>query len=293
MYVQSWSLRRLRALIGGKVAFVVGLIAFVAMAWLVERGLGLKTPVAFGPVLALVIAGVPAALWLGFFYLWDRHEPEPKHFVAGVFVLGILVAGPLADFLLAQAVPSIGLEQIGGPWALDQIVYSVFVVGIAQEICKYAAVRYTIYLSDEFDEPMDGVLYMMAVGTGFAVWVNYHRLSGQGHKAFLATGAASVVITTLAHASFAGALGYVMGRIKFSRRSATFRGVMLFIGLLAAAGLNGQFALVEAWISNAGMAQRPWRGMIYAAGVAIAAFVLLMFAAQRLLRESPFRKENV
>ena len=161
-------------------------------------------------------------LWLGFFYLMDRHEPEPKQLVVGVCVLGALVAAPLADFVQYQAVPPVALEVARRCRRSRSIACSTRCSssGLAQEMCKYAVVRYTIYMSREFDEPMDGIVYMMACGTGFAVWVNYHRLSGQGHQVILSTGAAQAVVTTLAHASFAGVLGYVMGRAKFSRRSA-------------------------------------------------------------------------
>jgi protease PrsW len=278
---------------GGKFMLIGGLIGFVALAWLIERMLGLHEPVSLGPLLAAAVACVPAALWLGFFYLWDRHEPEPKHFVVGVFALGVFVAGPLADFVMNQAVPPVGLEQIGTETlSLDRIVYAVLILGIAQEVCKYAVVRYSVYLSKEFDEPMDGVVYMMAVGTGFAVWINYHRLSDLGHKAFLSIAVAHVVITTLAHASFAGALGYVMGRSKFSQRSAAVRGLFLFLGLIGAAILNGQFSLMESWLSRSGMSLHPWRGIAYAAALATAVFTILMLFAQRLLRSSPFRGDK-
>jgi RsiW-degrading membrane proteinase PrsW (M82 family) len=156
-------------------------------------------------------------------------------------------------------------------------------------MCKYAVVRYTVYMSREFDEPMDGIVYMMACGTGFAVWVNFHRLSGQGHQVYLSTGAAQAVVTTLAHASFAGALGYVMGRAKFSRRSAPVRGALLMGGLLGAAVLNGQFSVVESWVQQVGMAQHPWRGVGYAALCATSVFAVIWFASQRLLRSSPFK----
>ena len=273
--------------------FIGGLIGFVGFAWLVERIFGLNRPLSLGPMLAVVMSIVPAALWLGFFYLWDRHEPEPRHLVAGVFALGLFIAGPLSDFIRTQAVPPLGLEpQSTSLLSLDHIVYAVLVLGLAQEVCKYAVVRYSVYLSKEFDEPMDGVVYMMAVGTGFATWDNYHQLSALGNNVFLSIGAAKAVVNTLAHASFAGALGYVMGRTKFTRRSAPVRGLFLFLGLLGAAILNGQFALVQAWLKNTGMQKYPWRGIAYAAVVAAAVFSGLMLAARRLLHDSPFRRED-
>lgn len=276
---------------GTKFLLVAGLVGFVIVAWLVEMVAGLHRPVDLGPALAGVIAVVPAALWLGFFYLMDRHEPEPKQLVVGVSVLGMLIAAPLADFVQYQAVPPIALEVHGvSALSLDRIIYAVFVAGLAQETCKYAVVRYSIYMSREFDEPMDGIVYMMACGTGFAVWVNYHRLSGQGHQVYLSTGAAQAVVTTLAHASFGGALGFVLGRAKFSRRPALVRGLLLMGGLLGAAVLNGQFAVVQNWIIQRGMAQHPWRGVFYAAACASAVFAVIWVMAQRLLIESPFRE---
>ena len=259
--------------------------------WLFELVAGIDHAINLGPILAAVMAGIPAVFWLGFFYLMDRHEPEPKQLVVGVCVLGTLIAGPLADFVQYQAVPTSALELHGlEPLALDRVIYAILVAGLAQEMCKYAVVRYTVYLSHEFDEPMDGIVYMMACGTGFAVWVNYHRLSGQGHSVYLSTAAAQAVVTTLAHASFAGALGYVMGRAKFSRRSAPLRGLLLMLGLLGAATLNGQFAVVESWIIQSGMAQHPWRGVGYAALCAIAVFSVIWFLTQQLLARSPFRR---
>jgi protease PrsW len=288
---QRWSIRRARLLIGTKFMLIAGLVGFVIVAWLVQLVAGLDHAVHIGPVLAIAMSAIPAALWLGFFYLLDRHEPEPKALVVGVCVLGALAAGPLADFVQYQLVPPVALETHGlSPWAPDRVIYAILIQGLAQETCKYAAVRYTVYLSREFDEPMDGIVYMMACGTGFAVWVNYHTLALQGHSLILATAAAQAVVITLAHASFAGALGYVMGRAKFSRRSALVRGILLMLGLLGAAVLNGQFTVVEGWVRQSEMAQHPWRGVGYAALCASGVFAVIWLVSRRLLRTSPFRR---
>jgi RsiW-degrading membrane proteinase PrsW (M82 family) len=287
-------------LIGSKFVLIAGLVAFVLVAGLIELVAGLDHAVHIGPVVAGIMAGIPALLWLGFFYLMDRHEPEPKQLVAGVCVLGALIAAPLADFVQYGIVSPQALELRSLPsphlWSAftqpDRLLYAVVVAGLAQEMCKYAVVRYTIYLSREFDEPMDGIVYMMACGTGFAVWVNFHRMSAQGHSVDLSTAAAQAVVTTLAHASFAGALGYVMGRAKFSQRNAPLRGLLLMLGLLGAAFLNGQFQIIEQWVSATGMKNQPWRGLAYAAVFAAAVFAVIMVAAQQLLKRSPFRRQE-
>ena len=288
-----WSLRRARTLVGTKFLLIAGLVGFVVIAWLVELVGGLSA-VRLGPLFAAAMAAIPAALWLGFFYLMDRHEPEPKQLVAGVCVLGALIAAPLADFVQSQFAPPavLGVATLQ-PFTADRVLHAVLIAGLAQEMCKYAVVRYTIYMSREFDEPMDGVVYMMACGTGFAVWANYHRMASQNHEVYLSIGAARAVVTTLAHASFAGLLGYVMGRAKFSRRSAPVRGTLLMLGLIAAAAFNGQFTLVAGWVEQRGLTQHPWYGVGYAAISASAVFAILWLASQHLLARSPFRNSTV
>jgi RsiW-degrading membrane proteinase PrsW (M82 family) len=285
-----WSPRRARTLAGTKFLLIAGLVGFVLVAWLIELVLGLHDAVNLGPLFAAAMAGIPGVLWLGVFYLMDRHEPEPKQLVAGVCVLGMLIAAPLADFVQSHFAPPAPLGIAGlSAFSFDRMLRAMLVVGLSQEMCKYAVVRYTVYMSREFDEPMDGIVYMMACGTGFAVWVNYHRLSGQHHEVYLSIGAAQAVVTTLAHASFAGVLGYVMGRAKFSRRSAPVRGILLMIGLLLAAAFNGQFTLVAGWVVQQGLAQHPWYGVGYAAASAAAMFGIIWLVSLRLLALSPYR----
>jgi len=140
-----WSLRRARVLLGTKFLLIAGLVGFVVVAWLAELIIGLHRPVDLGPVFAGLMAAIPAVLWLAFFYLMDRHEPEPKQLVIGVCVLGALVAAPIADFVQYQAVPPVALELHGiTAISLDRLIFAVFVVGLAQEVCKYAVVRYTV-----------------------------------------------------------------------------------------------------------------------------------------------------
>src|SRR6185503_18963750 len=103
----------------------------------------------------------------------------------------------------------------------------------------YLTVRYSVSLSMEFDEPMDGIVYMTAAGIGYATAENVRYLMGLDGQVYLATGVMNVVITTLAHACFAGVLGAFMGKARFFVPSAMKRNFYLIGGLLAAAALNG------------------------------------------------------
>lgn len=280
---------RARAVARTEALLIGGLLLLIVLAWGAERAFAGAGPVHLGDVPSLVLCLVPALLWLGYFYLQDRHEPEPKEFVLGVYLLGAFVAWPLARYTQGLWPAA----ATGGPLTPKAVFFAIVPGGLAQELAKYLVVRYSVYMSDEFDEPMDGIVYMMACGTGFAVWVNYHRLSGQHHEVYLSIGAAQAVVTTLAHASFAGVLGYVMGRAKFSRRRALARGILLMLGLLLAAAFNGQFTLVAGWVVQRGLALHPWYGVGYAALSAAAIFGILWLVSRQLLALSPFRNTSV
>src|SRR3972149_2732386 len=82
---------------------VVGLLVFVALVIGLDQVL--KPDLAITPLLlvGIVLAIVPAVLWLIFFYQQDRLEPEPVGHVARMFVLGLALAGaigiPITDQL--------------------------------------------------------------------------------------------------------------------------------------------------------------------------------------------------
>jgi len=239
---------------------------------------------------ALLFAGMPALLWLGYFYSQDRLEPEPKHYVLGAFILGAFVAGPAADFLIhiatGPAPSGLRLDAI----SLERWIRALAIIGIAQEGSKYIAIRYTLYLSPEFDEPLDGIIYMSATGIGFASYLTYHSLLADGGEIFLSAGAAQAVVTTLAHASFAGILGYAMGHAKFAGHGHIGRSMRLAIGLVAAAICSGCFRVIMDALSADGLSHSPWRRVAFSFGFAAAVFMLTSMFMRHLLSISPHRE---
>jgi protease PrsW len=249
-----------RTLAKTEILLVTGLLVVVGASFAAERAFGLVGPVRIGPLASLVLAGVPGLLWLSYFYLQDRQEPEPKSYVIGVFLLGAFVAAPVAGFL-SRHTPS------PGALTAEAFLLAVIPVGLAQELCKYLVVRYSVYLSDEFDEPLDGIIYMTAAGVGFATAENYGYLRGLAGNVFLTTGVMNVVVTTLAHGSIAGVMGYALGQARYIPSAGRRAGILL-VALLIAALLNGAFTLLEASVKTSGMSVEPWRGVAFAAGFA-------------------------
>ncbi len=260
---------------------VVQVVALIVFVLIVEVILS-STSVALSPT-ALLIAGiglalVPALMWLGFFYAQDRLEPEPKTYVFGVFVLGGLLASAIGIPLLRDVFHT---QAWLGTSTATNILGSILVVGVVQEFLKYAAVRYSIYNSREFDERVDGIVYGTAAGLGYATLLNLQFIV-ESNGADLRAAMIRIVITALAQASFSGITGYFLARAKFEEEPVWW----LPFGIALAAILNGIFTYVRGEITTtrlslSGGGFNPWPGLILAAGVALAVLLVLSFLIRR------------
>lgn len=221
----------------------------------------------------VILALIPAVIWLVMFYLLDRVEPEPKANIFLIFILG---------GLLAQAVgqPLINNFFKVNQWASDslalKIVAGILIVGAIQEFLKYAAVRYTIFRSAEFDERIDGIIYGAAAGLGYATMLNISYVISHGGVE-LGVGATRIAMTALAQASFAGLTGYFLGRAKFENMGP----VWLPGGVLLSAILNGVVTTAIGEISRSGLTATPLRGMILASIIAAITFGVLFTIIRR------------
>ncbi len=267
-------------------------MAYILIALGLEHALTPDAPVVLGPVAALLMAGIPAMLWLGYFYSQDRIEPEPRAYVMGSYLLGGFVAAPCAGFLVALTAGPLPQGMGMNALSADRWIVAIAIVGLAQEASKYVTVRYTMYVSPEFDEPLDGIIYMSAAGIGFATYQSMHYLLGSGGEIYLSAAAAQCVVTTLAHASFAGVMGFAMGQAKFSPSASRNRSVTLLLGLAAAALLNGCFQMIMDALNVQGLNTSPWNRVLSSFGFAAGVFVVISMLMRRLLAISPHRKEE-
>jgi len=282
-------LSRVRTLVATEILLVLGLLGFLGLVHAIEVvWVGDITITGFP---ALLIPLVPAILWLSYFHNQDRHEPRPKLFVFGVFLIGAFVAGPAAEILIQlvtreRAIPS--LRSISA----EQLLAAVLTVGLAQELCKYLVVRYTIYQSSEFDEPLDGILYMTAAGIGFATHQNI-RYVWSSQEVLVTAASGHAVVTTLGHACFASVLGFALGRAKFFCNRPRERSLTLLGGLLVAATLNGHFAVITETMRQSGVEVHRWRSVTFAAVfAAVIFFITSLFMRRLLARPSPSESES-
>lgn len=267
-----------------------GLILYVLLVWWFESITGAVGPVRISRGPALLLVSVPAVVFLLYFYWKDRYEPEPTAYVGGIFLLGAFVAYPLSNTLIYDLLDASELSGLR-PFSGKNVVRCVLLIGAVQETLKYMVVRTTVYLSDEFDEPMDGIVYCVAAGIGFAAAQNFEEVMRAGSITPHAA-AIRVVLGTLMHASLSGVVGYCLGRHKFG----PWRWPLLpLAGLLASSVMNGLFTMIEEAFEMSrtalprGLGMMELRSFIVLGGMAFVLFALVLLLMKRHLDRSTFR----
>jgi len=134
--------------------------------WLLALGLGTAAVLALtaagagGRVFAVaaVVAMLPLPLYIGVVLWLDRFEPEPRHMLAIAFLWGASVA------VVVSGIVNGLMDAVAGP-ALSAMASAP----VVEEALK-AAILFRFYIArrDEFDGPVDGVIYAAMVGLGFA-----------------------------------------------------------------------------------------------------------------------------
>jgi len=225
--------------------------------------------------LAAIVGAAPSVFLLVFFYLKDRYEPEPRGHVALAFAKGALATVPAyaASWALARAVGDEWLALGGLPArAFDAVVLAA----VCEEVPKWIAFLF-IYRWNELDEPLDGVVYGVALALGFATVENILCVVRDG----LGTGVLRAIFAVPAHALFGAVMGFYFGRAKFGAASRA-RALVVF-ALVAAVALHGAYdfilqALRGAWMYGA---------------VAVGSLALWVFVLRRVhhaQNASPFKR---
>ncbi len=142
----------------------------------------------------ILLASAPGLLFLWLFWKRDL-DREPKVLVLKLFGLGAVFAAPA---YFAEG-------WLPGPASR---VYDTFIrVGLVEELSKLLPFLLFAARRREFQGPMDGIVYAVAVALGFATVENalYANAFGEGvivYRAFT---------STLAHVAFSGLWGYAFG----------------------------------------------------------------------------------
>ncbi len=256
------------------VALMVFVGAVVAIDYLLKpqlNGLALL-------LVGIVLAVVPAALWLTFFYVQDRVEAEPVGYVGRVFVIGFALAG-------AVGIPLTNNVFHVQEWLYRSPVATIIgslLIGAIESFLIYAAVRYYMFDQPEFDERTDGVVYCTAAALGYATAINLQFILNSGGSGL---GGSEVYMAelSLAYAAFGGVIGYFLGHAKLERDPVWW----LPIGFLITVLLSGLFFVVRGQLETGSIsigvstALPSIKGLLLAGTLAVAITAIVSLLVHR------------
>lgn len=163
-------------------------------------------------LLSVLAAVVPILSYLMFIWWLDRYEREPIWLVGLTFLwgaIGAIILSLVGSMLLGLSLALV--FGISGNTATDTIV----IAPIVEEITK-GIVIVLLFMSRDFDNTTDGIVYGAAVGLGFAMTENFLYFVGAYSDSGVGGWVSTVILRTLfsgvmhcvASALFGAALGY-------------------------------------------------------------------------------------
>ena len=174
--------------------------------------------------LLFIVAILPALLLCVLIYFLDKYEKEDFLPMLICFGLGILCGLP--TFGIQALVAKTGIEDSNH---LGLLLINVFiVVAFSEELAKLVALIAYPYRKAFFNEPMDGIIYTMMIGMGFAAVENVIYANKFGMETILVRAFTAVP----AHAIFAVVMGYFVGLSKFveaKKKQYILRGFLLTV----------------------------------------------------------------
>lgn len=181
-------------------------------------------------LIALMGGLIPALFWLWFWLREDAPHPEPKALIAAAFLSGMAI--------VAIVLP---LQR----YALDRFTGSslIFVWVTIEEILKYSAALVVVLWNKAVDEPIDAIIYMIAVALGFSAFENALFIftplhNGQIVESIL-TENFRFLGATLLHVLASGTVGAAMALSYYMKRE--LRVLIATVGLIIAITLHALF----------------------------------------------------
>ncbi|MFN7326522.1 MAG: PrsW family intramembrane metalloprotease [Chitinophagales bacterium] len=228
---------------------------------------------------AIIMATLPGLLICYAMYRADKYEKEPLWALGLFFAAGAFVTVP------AIRVELWVMDMYGLRWQRswsETILLAFGVVALWEELLKWC-VLLLVFNQRFFNEPLDGIVYAVMVGMGFATLENIAFLERFGPDSLLVRAFTAIP----AHLVFAVVQGYYLGKAKFKnggKVSPTERNRLVLYGFLVAFLLHGAYDLL--------IFQDRWQWLFLLATATT--YLCLFYAADMIfehLEHSPFKKE--
>ena len=162
----------------------------------------------------IALAVLPALILLFYTYQQDKMQREPVKMIGKGFLWGCLSV--FCSFFIS--VPSMNLgvfpTEIHSFW--DAFRTAFFGAAIPEETAKLFCLWMFLRKNPYFDERMDGIVYAVCIGMGFAAFENIEYLFAAGTD-WVTTGIGRSLTAIPGHFGFAVIMGYYFSLNHFDR----------------------------------------------------------------------------
>lgn len=221
-------------------------------------------------ILLIFVAVLPGLLIATYIYFMDKYERERSLTLLLCFGLGMAITVP--GLALQTWVDSMGYSEYGS--LLWTFFFSMVVISLSEELLKFSALIAYPFRAKFFNEPMDGIVYCVMIGMGFATLENIIYATRFGMEVTVVRAFTAVP----AHAVFAIIMGYYAGLAKFNPLK---KYQLLLIGFSIAVFIHGLYDFF--------ILQQAYEWLMVAATLTL--YVSIFFAIKMIKkhqRNSPF-----
>ena len=190
--------------------------------------------------LIIILAAVlPALVIVGYIVFRDKNRREPisqvwkgVRYGVGSALLALVVGAPFS--VLAEMVPVLDYTETF--WGA--LYGSFFMAAVPEELAKLLMLYLLLRKNPYFDERMDGIVYAVAVGMGFAGFENILYLF-ENEEIWGTVGAIRALFSVPGHFCFAVFMGYYYSLAHFDKKNR--QELNLFLMLAVPIVLHGVF----------------------------------------------------
>ena len=174
----------------------------------------------------LALAVLPALILVYYVYQQDSLQREPAKNLVKAFFYG--AASVFASLLISVPSMRLGLFPQEIHSGLDAFRSAFFGAAIPEETAKLLLLWLFLRKCKDFDERMDGIVYAVCVGMGFAAFENVEYLIGSGSQ-WVTVGISRSLTAIPGHFGFAVVMGYYFSLHYFDRYRAPLAGIKMWL----------------------------------------------------------------
>jgi len=191
----------------------------------------------------IALAVLPAIILIYYTYQQDKLQREPVKNIVKAFFYGWMSV--FASFLISMPSMWMGLFPQEIKSLGDAFRMAFFGAAVPEESAKLFLLWLFLRGCRDFDERMDGIVYAVCVGMGFAAFENIEYLFASGTD-WVTTGIGRSLTAIPGHFAFAVIMGYYYSLNHFDKYRAPLAGIKMWLYPVLAHGLYDTIAMSAA-----------------------------------------------